>query len=83
MLIKDGQERRDLEKNHSWKERFFASLTETDGKQTKWKLEKENEIWKEIIANFCRSTVLGLETWKTKKSLGMCYKRLRVLSNGL
>lgn len=44
MLIKDGQERRDLEKNHSWKERFFASLTETDGKQTKWKLEKENEI---------------------------------------
>jgi len=35
-------------KLHSWKERFSASFTETAGKQTKWKLEKENEISKEI-----------------------------------
>lgn len=52
-------------------------------KTTKWKLEKENEMIKEIIANFRRSTVLGLETWKTRKSLGMRYTRLHVLSNGL
>ena len=72
-----------LVKLHSWKERFSVSSTETDGKQTKWKLQKENEISKEITANFCRSTVVGLETWKTRKSLWMCYTRLRVLSNGL
>lgn len=38
-----------------------------------WNWNKENEMEKKIIMMFCGSTFLLLETWKTRKSLGMCY----------
>ena len=62
-----------LGKLPSWKLRFSVSLTENDGNQTKLKLEQGKRNGKENHRDVLWIDLLLLETWKTRKSLGMCY----------